>query len=221
MDLGCGDGIAAKVVFDKKIDYGLDNNPLAVEWAKKSSAYKKVILADASEIPLEDNIVDLVFSNCSLEHMKDLDSVLKEVFRILAKDGLFVFTVPSHYFKNYSVFSFLNLKWLAKIYGRLRNKKYQHYHSYSLKEWSRVLEKFGFKVIDGYYYLDKATLEFWDFLLILYVPLYLLIKLNQKFSNWIYETLFRKRIYKKFLKAKTMGSKGAAVCVVAQKVKSL
>ncbi len=218
LDLGCGDGIAAAAIFDKRIDYGLDVNPISVKQAKKGGACKKVILASATDIPLEDNSVDLVFSNCTIEHIKDLGSVLKEVSRILVKNGLFIFTTPSHCFGKYSIFSYFNLKRLAQVYGKLRDKKHQHYHSHSIEEWSSILKDFNFKVINGYYYMSKEALEFWDFLLILYVPLYLPEIINKQLSRWIYETFFRKRIYKYFIKARVTDSNGAAVCIVAQKI---
>lgn len=202
LDLGCGKGIAASVLFDRKVSYGLDNNPAFVKQAKKSGIYKKVILADATKVPLQNKSLNLVFSNCVIEHIKDLDLVLKEINRLLRKDGIFIFTAPSNHFKNYSVFSYLKLTWLANIYGRLRNRKYRHYHSYSLKKWSPILKKSGFKLIDGYYYINKKTLEFWDFLLI---------------SRLFYKILFRRLIYKKFIASKITSSDGAAVCVAAQK----
>lgn len=214
LDLGCGEGIAASTVFDKKVDYGLDSDPIAVKQAKESGVYKKVILANARKIPLANNSLDLVFCNCVIEHIKDLDSVLNEVKRILKKEGYFIFTAPSNNFKNYSIFSYLKLRWLAKIYGRLRDQKYHHYHCYSLKEWANILEKKGFKLLDGYYYFDKRTTEFWDFLLIIF---YLFSEGRQKFSSFVFKNFFRKRIYQRFIDASMSDPTGAAVCVVTQK----
>lgn len=225
LDLGCGDGIADSVIFDKPISYGLDNNSLAVKEAEKSGIYKKVFLADAGNIPLPDNCLDLVFSNCSLEHMKNLDSVLKEVSRTLVKDGFFIFTTPSDNFKNYSFLGLLGLKTLARSYGILRDKRQHHYHSHSLEDWFSILAKFNLKKSDGYYYIGKKDLEFWDFLLILYLPFSLLIRLCPKIETvankihffLVYRIFFRKIIYRKFLASEITGSDGAVVCVIAKK----
>ena len=92
LDLGCGEGLTALLVFDKKVDYGLDNDPYFVKKAKESNVYKKVLLANAVKMPLKDNCLDLVFSNCVIEHIQDLDAVLREAARILKKKGYFVFT---------------------------------------------------------------------------------------------------------------------------------
>lgn len=208
LDLGCGDGIAAETLFKRKVDYGLDNNAIALKQAEKRKIYKKIICADARKIPLRSGIIDLVFSNCVIEHILDLDGVLKELFRVLAPDGLLIFTTPSHCFKKYSMFSRCHLTLFAQVYGKLRDKKYEHYHSHSLKEWSSILEKFGLKVIDGYYYIDKETLEFWDFL----------IWLNRALPTSIYQTLIKRRIYERFRTAKVTDATGAAVCIVAKKL---
>ncbi len=217
LDLGCGKGIVAGAVLEGKVSYGLDNNERAIKLAKKSGIYRRMILANARKIPLGDKSVDLVFSNCVIEHIKDLDSVLNEIKRILKIDGYFVFTAPNNNFKNYRIFSYLNLTWLAKFYGRLRDKKYHHYHCYSLKKWAEILEKKSFKLIDGYYYLDQKTTEFWDLLLtFFFIP----NKISQKLSRWVYKKYFREKIYKYFLKAKAV-KKGAAVCLIAKKMINL
>lgn len=208
MDLGCGDGIAAETLFERMVDYGLDNNAIALEQAEKRKIYKKIICADARKIPLRSGCIDLVFSNCVIEHIQDLDAILKELSRVLVPNGLFIFTTPSHCFKKYGMFSRCHLTKLAQIYGKLRDKKYEHYHSHSLEEWSSILEKFGFEVIDGYYYIDKETLEFWDFL----------IWANRALPKWTYQTFVRRRIYEKFVRAKVVDSTGAAICVVAKKI---
>lgn len=217
LDLGCGDGIAASVIFDRQINFGLDNNPLAVECAKKSNAYQKVILADAAGIPLKEGSVDVVFSNCSLEHIKDLNSVLKEVFRILVKNGLFIFTTPSEWFQKYNVFARFGLSRLSKIYGKLRDKKLNHYHCHSLENWSSILNQSSFKLVDGCYYIDKGTAEFWDLLFILNPLFRLLLVIHPKLLDWVYNLLLRKRIYRRYAEAKILKSDGAAVCVAAQK----
>jgi SAM-dependent methyltransferase len=201
LDLGCGEGLTALLVFGKRIDYGLDNDRSFVRLARKSGVYKQVLFADARDIPLESEGINLVFSNCVIEHIKDLNLVLNEVSRVLKKGGYFIFTTPSNNFAKYSIFSRLNIKWISRVYGRLRNKKFAHYNCHSLTEWKRILNKYGLTVVDGYYYIDKKTAEFWDFLL---------------FFRF-YPKFIRQRIYKYYKKAKAANSTGAAVAVFAQK----
>jgi ubiquinone/menaquinone biosynthesis C-methylase UbiE len=217
LDLGCGDGIAALAVFDEPIDYGLDNESGALKIAEKSNAYKKTIFADATKIPLQDESLDTVFSNCSIEHMENIKDVLQEVFRVLKKGGLFIFTGISDNFKNYGVLSFLKMGFIAKRYGVFRDKRLKHLNVYSLDGWNQVLKEAGFKAVDGYYYLGKPEIELWDFLTIMYYCLHFLGKFGREINLLFYKILFRKIIYGKFVSSKPTDSKGAAVCVIVKK----
>ena len=220
LDLGCGRGIAALAVFDKTIDYGLDNNPSALNQAKKEKIYKKTIFADGKKIPLKDKSINLVFSNCVIEHIENIDSLFKEINRVLKKDGLLIFTSLTDQFKNYSLFSRLNLNLLAKIYGKLRNKKYNHYHAYPTNKWKKILNKSGLKVIDYYYYIDQKTAEYWDLILILSFLLKPLEIIAPSLTWAIYKILFKRRIYSLFLKSQSTNSKGAGICILAKKNKN-
>lgn len=98
LDVGCGNGI----YYDKLQDYfpeveyiGLDlleamiqNHPL-----KKDDG--KLLLADAQDLPFEDNSFDIVMANHTLHHVSDMDQAISEARRILKKGGLFVVATNS------------------------------------------------------------------------------------------------------------------------------
>ena len=201
LDLGCGEGLTAAVVFNRKLDIGLDNHKYFVKLAIDSGVYKKVILGDARKIPLPNKSVDLVFSNCVIEHIEEIDKVFSEVYRVLKPGGKFVFTTPSHNLYKYSIFSKLGLKFISKIYGRLRDKKYSHFNTYSIDEWRDILTKHKLKISKGYYYISKQEAELWDMLLYFR----------------IYKGYLRKLIYRHFENAIETDDKGAAVCIIAKK----
>jgi len=205
LDLGCGGGLVAEILFNKKIDYGLDNDRLVLKKARKRGIYKRVILADAREMPLKNGVCEGVFSNCVLEHIKELDVVLKEVNRVLKKNGLLVFTSLTDEFKKYSILG----NW--KTYTVFRDRKLDHYHGYSLKRWREKLLKHGFKIVDYYYYFSQTTTRWWDFLMLWS---WWMNKVGIKLDFWIY----RKFIYRKFLKAKAVGPEGAMIGILAKKI---
>jgi ubiquinone/menaquinone biosynthesis C-methylase UbiE len=164
LDLGCGDGRIAKQVFNRQIDYGLDISKSALNSARQNNIYKKLILAPAENIPLKDNSIDLVFSNCTLEHIKNLKIVLKEISRVLKPGGILTFTVPSQFYTEYNVCTKIKYKPLTIFYGWLRNKKLNHFHLYSLNQWKNLLEKYNLTIDNYYYYHRLETLSFWDLL---------------------------------------------------------
>jgi SAM-dependent methyltransferase len=57
----------------------------------------KVIISDGSNIPLEDESVDVIYSNQLMEHIHPDDALeqLKNIFRVLTKGGAYVCVTPS------------------------------------------------------------------------------------------------------------------------------
>lgn len=50
----------------------------------------KILQAELEKLPLEDNLVNLVISNCTINHAADKQAVWNEIFRILKPEGRFV-----------------------------------------------------------------------------------------------------------------------------------
>src|SRR2546428_2646087 len=98
LDLGSGGGIdvllSAKRVGPTGKAYGLDMTDemlaLARENQRKAGATNVEFLKGAIEaIPLPDNSVDAVISNCVINLSTDKDAVLREAFRVLKPGGRF------------------------------------------------------------------------------------------------------------------------------------
>lgn len=100
IDLGCGDGKLTKILLErigkrKPWLVGVDIDNRETQLAQQSGIYQRIHTVSADKIPEEDNSFDFVFSNSVLEHIENIENVLNEVRRILKKDGIFLFTVPS------------------------------------------------------------------------------------------------------------------------------
>src|SRR5881392_1149684 len=98
LDLGSGGGIdvllSAKRVGPTGKAYGLDMTDemlaLANENKRKSGAENVEFLkGEIEHIPLPDNTVDVIISNCVINLSADKDRVLREAFRVLKPGGRF------------------------------------------------------------------------------------------------------------------------------------
>ena len=98
LDLGSGGGIdvllSAKRVGPTGKAYGLDMTDemlaLANENKKKAGiANAEFLKGEIEHIPLPDNSVDVVISNCVINLSADKDAVLREAFRVLKPGGRF------------------------------------------------------------------------------------------------------------------------------------
>jgi len=113
VDLGSGRGTdamrLAEVVGEGGFVYGFDLSDGMISKAKKTAERMGVrnvefIQTDLSQIPLKDKSVDIVISNCVLNHISDKQKIWNEIYRILKKGGAFTVsdiysseTVPSEY----------------------------------------------------------------------------------------------------------------------------
>ena len=98
LDLGSGGGIdvllSAKRVGPTGKAYGLDMTDemlaLAEEnWRKSGLTNVEFLKGEIEHIPLPDNSVDVIISNCVINLSGDKDRVLKEAFRVLRPGGRF------------------------------------------------------------------------------------------------------------------------------------
>lgn len=153
LDLGCGDGLFAWILFDEKIDTGIDPDPRELKRAKQFDAYGELLECSGDTIPRPDGSYQTVISNSVIEHIKDLSPVLIEVKRILGENGMFYFSAPSNLFDKYSVISktltSLGLKNLAGKYRIFYNHFWKHYHFYTLETWRDMIQKNGFRIVQS------------------------------------------------------------------------
>lgn len=97
VDLGCGTGAAIRPLakqFRGARIVGVDRSQRMLDRCRKRRFWftpVSFVKADARELPFADHSVDVVFSNLLLPWIDDLAPLVREVCRILRKDGLFAF----------------------------------------------------------------------------------------------------------------------------------
>src|SRR5881396_1466216 len=134
LDLGSGGGIdvllSAKRVGPTGKAYGLDMTDemlaLANENKRKAGAENVEFLrGEIESIPLPDNSVDVVISNCVINLSADKDRVLREAFRVLKPGGRFAVSDVVTRGEMLPEIRERVLLWVGCIAGALEEKEYR------------------------------------------------------------------------------------------------
>jgi SAM-dependent methyltransferase len=161
LDIGCGEGLFGKILFAEDIDTGIDPNPLEIERARELGAYRELIVCKGDAIPKPDGHYRTIFSNSVIEHIPDLEPVLREARRLLSPRGRLYLTVPSDRFDHYTIvnqtLSYVGLRRLAAGFRKFFNRFWKHYHCYPPAEWENITRRAGFTVVSSFTYAPRAV----------------------------------------------------------------
>jgi SAM-dependent methyltransferase len=163
LDIGCGDGTFAQILGRGRWHTGIDTWVDGVRQSAARRAYRHVLVTSGTCLPFADGAFQTVVSNCVLEHIPDVDAVVREANRVLQPGGRLILTVPSHLFPEMlfwsDFFSRAGLKRWGRAYGAWFNRHSRHYHCDSPEQWRRRLEGVGFLLERWQYYLSPAALR--------------------------------------------------------------
>jgi 2-polyprenyl-3-methyl-5-hydroxy-6-metoxy-1,4-benzoquinol methylase len=166
VDLGCDDGVwtnkIAERIGTKKI-YGVEIVSERAEKAENSGIQVKI--SDLNiKLPYEDNRFDIVHSNQVIEHVKDTDLFVSEIYRILKPGGYAVISTENlaswHNIGalvfGYMPFSLVNTTYKTAALGNplaphnnqefWESSSWQHVRVFTTKGLKHLFELFGFKV---------------------------------------------------------------------------
>lgn len=160
LDLGCGNGWffnQLKKHWDLgKAEVGVDISKKVLKKAKATKAYRNLIVADARALPLKTGKINIVLSNCTLEHIPNLNEALREICRVTARGGHTLFTVPSEFFNKSLLLPF-------QKYVEMRNLILSHINIFDFDSWKESLREKGFSLAYSELYLSQ-NMKIWDFL---------------------------------------------------------
>ena len=168
LDLGCGDGLIAQLLFGGQlpVDVGLDPWPEQLRRASLSGGYRHVDLAHGHRLPYPTGAFLTVFSNSVLEHIPDVEPVVREAGRVLRLGGHLIFTVPS------DVFPTLLDGYAARIeagdtagadsYASAVDTQLDHHHYHTVTEWGSILASAGLTLSKARYYIPEPVERLWD-----------------------------------------------------------
>jgi len=160
LDLGCGDGLIARLVFGYPVDAGIDTNIQSLRAASDTRAYQVAVGADAKNLPFKEKFFGSVYCNSAMEHMQGLNAVLEELARVLKIKGILVTLVPSRrLLKPIGLIGRLIGQGIWDRFNRLQN----HINLFDENEWRSILSRHGFKtrLIKAYCNYAIARYIFW------------------------------------------------------------
>lgn len=162
LDLGCGDGHLMRIILDavgSRDLVGLDVDPQETAIARTRNIYRDVVTAPADHMPFPDSNFDYVFSNSVLEHIENIDGVLREVSRVLRPGGRFLFTVPGPNFHD-SLRSPKSSN--REAYYRTVDDRCAHLRYWDAAQWAESLGRTGLAMAHSHEYLTEGQVQRWD-----------------------------------------------------------
>ena len=164
LELGSGTGgLSVALARNGAKVYGIEPSSHGIVASiERSKNYKNArtffFLGVGEALPFQNNSFDLVISSAVLEHVKDLEKVVEEIFRILKPNGKIYQEIPNYLFPfegHYKIVWFPLLpKKIAKLYVKLRrmNPAFLNHINYTTPQ--RVFKLFadrGFKELKDLY----------------------------------------------------------------------
>ncbi len=149
LDVGCGDGLFARLAYPGRRTWGIDINPTEVQRAQASSSYTTLICGNICGVDLPAGFFGSAIANCSLEHVPDLHGALTNIRHSLRDDGRFALIVPTpHWTRSLATahaLDILGLRGLSRAYGEALDRVFSHVHLYDEATWAKVLDRAGFE----------------------------------------------------------------------------
>ncbi len=142
LDVGCGMGLMLDVLDNYGDSYGMDMEPVAVEYCRsrltpnQSFRIQQGYFPD--NIPFEDNYFDTIIALDVLEHIEDDEGSMCKIRDLLTTDGVLIATVPA-----------LMSMW---SYNDVLN---HHYRRYEFEELKDKIIRSGFKIEKISFYNSK------------------------------------------------------------------
>lgn len=178
LDIGSSSGTNMRMLKNMgfKNYKGFDYNIISKNFCEEKEL-GEVIIGDICSSNLESNQFDLILATDLIEHIKDDDSALKEIYRILKPNGHLVVTVPC----------------FMMLWGS-HDEVSMHQRRYLLKNIIKKMKNVEFQIQKSYY-----------FNFILFLPIFLfrkiikLLKIDIKSENSVNTSFLNKILLKVFV----------------------
>lgn len=139
LDLGCGAGRCLDWLQERHRDWKF----IGVDPIETSRPGHTLLVGTASHIPLEDDSVDGIYAYIAMQHVGNIDSALREGWRVLKKGGVFVIFDRNP----------LSFRGLLKFWHQANGRWIYSWDSpfrerwYTLGRWRSLLRKTGYRIL--------------------------------------------------------------------------
>jgi SAM-dependent methyltransferase len=139
LDLGCGDGRLTAMLAAHEL-VAADVSRVALDRARRRVPHARIVeLEPDAPLPLEDGVFELVLCAETLEHVRDVFTLLSEARRVLRPGGELALTTPAHG-------RWTGLAIVARGFERRFDPLSPHIRFFSRSSLKRLLEEMGFEV---------------------------------------------------------------------------
>jgi SAM-dependent methyltransferase len=150
LDVGCGDGLFARLAFQEAEVWGIDIDGNEGRRAQASRAYAQVMLADITRARLPESFFGSCVANCSLEHIPDLGAALRTIYKALKPGGVVYTFLPNRDWASYMAtpraLERLGLGSLSRTLCEALDNQFRHEHLEDAEGWAKWFRDAGFEV---------------------------------------------------------------------------
>jgi 2-polyprenyl-6-hydroxyphenyl methylase/3-demethylubiquinone-9 3-methyltransferase len=153
LDIGCGGGLACEFLAKRGanvsgIDLSFNSIKTAQEHAKKSNLQIDYQCGVAENLPYGESTFDVVVCLDVLEHVEDWEKAISEIYRVLNKNGIFLFDTINKTFKS----KFIMIWLLEDILKQIPRGLHDWNKFIQPQELIELIEKTGFAdvIIKGF-----------------------------------------------------------------------
>ena len=142
LDIGCAYGLMLQKFSDYFQKFGVDVSKYAIGIAKKKLPSAIFQIGSAEEkLPFKEDFFDIILFNDVLEHLENPNFALKNIWRVLKKEGILYITTP-------------NLNVVRKKIFRYADEKEHHISLFSHSSLISLLNAKGFKIVEHWTFIN-------------------------------------------------------------------
>lgn len=188
LDVGCGDGLFAKIAFEGADVWGIDIDANEGRWAQASRAYTQIVIGDVTRAKLPESFFQTCVANCSLEHVPEIEKALATIHKSLVPGGRAYLFVPNREWASYmlslTLLRTLGARGLSRRLQDRVDRTFKHHHLYDEAGWRALFGRTPFELEAVHPVLSTGTTVAFELFLLPSIAGWLNKKLTTRWTNF-------------------------------------